>query len=318
MHDIGGDAGPGEDLNDSVFLGDTNTHQRTPPDLSPLLPTTAGPTLHPSAASLIYSKKSNLESNNSSVELNSDDDLKLIPKSSSSSSKKNSLHRNRYFCFEDASIIQNKENESSGGSFNNNNIVRSVTKKTEIKLNSPNLSPIRQDELLVKETTKSSLNKSSLNKKKDSNKKSTSRLMPSSQQHMNTDDDVNMSSGSKSLIFMDTCVNKQESGEIGEDDKANNDAAGEGQNFSFSESIVNHEHKGHYPREEFYVKKLYYETEPQDADSVEINDDTYRNANNAKHLQNKSLNTNTNNNNMLHEEKQSSFLMPSSCYSLSL
>ncbi len=303
MHDIGGDL-PGEDLNDSVFLT-TSNHHRTPPDVSPLLGNNkggasllhhshGGSTLLP-ASSLLYNKKSNLDSNNSSsVELNSDDDFKHLQKSSlSSSTTKSSLHRNRYFCFEEASVIHNKENMN--GSFTTNNLVKSA-KKSEKMLTSPNLSPIRQGDLLVGEKSRPS----SLGKKTSSKKTNKANR---------DEDETNMSTiesapalgpnNSRSIIFMETCVNKQE--------KENEN----GQNVSFTESIVNHEHHGHYPREEFYSKKLFHESENPEVIDAEIND-TYRNSNNMHSHKKSAMFNKSASSNMMHDEKQNSFLIPSS------
>ena len=306
MHDIGGDMAPCEDLNDSVFLGTNTQQQRTPPDMSPLLPAKCtsqshgGSTLLPSSL-LSSRKKSNVASNNNSNEhVDSDDDFRLI-QGSSASSTKSSLHRNRYFCFEDASLVHQQQKDNELASFGHAN---SATKSAK-KLSSPNLSPIRQDEL-VKDTASCSASRT----------KSSLKKQPKAES--NADEDVvNMSvaAPNKSIIFMETCVNKNDQVEKTIDDSKNNDA----QNVSFSEVIVNHEHQGHYPREEFYVKKLFHEREQ--------NDDTYSNSNqsnahnhvsaaNSRGLQVKSsssnanTNDNNNNNNMLQDEKQSSFLIP--------
>jgi hypothetical protein len=321
LHDIGGDvAAPGEDLNDSVFLAANNQH-RTPPDVSPLFGNNnnnnnnkcasmshshGGSTLLPASSLLYTNKKSNLDSHNSSVELFSDDDFRQMQHKSSST--KTSLHKNRYFCFEEhASIIHNnKENDSGGGgvSFNANSLVvkSGSKKKSEKIITSPNLSPIRQDELVKEEKSKS--HPSSLNKNsKKREHKNNANEQEGEDANMSTVDSVPAavmaSNNSRSIIFMETCVNKLE--------KDEND---NGQNLSFSESIINHEHHGHYPREEFYTKKLFHESEQQEIDA-EIND-TYRNST-SNQIQNSKKNNNLLNkssSNVMHDEKQNSFLMP--------
>jgi len=323
LHDIGGDvAAPGEDLNDSVFLA-ANNHHRTPPDVSPLFGNSnnnnkgasmshshGGSTLLPASSLLYTNKKSNLDSHNSSVELFSDDDFRQMQQKSSST--KTSLHKNRYFCFEEhASIIHNnKENDSGGGvSFNANSLVvkSGSKKKSEKIITSPNLSPIRQDEL-VKEEKKSKSQPSSLNKNsKKREHKNNANEQEGEDANMSTVDSVPAaaatavaSNNSRSIIFMETCVNN----------KLEKDENDNGQNLSFSESIINHEHHGHYPREEFYTKKLFHESEQQEIDA-EIND-TYRNSN-SNQIQNSRKNNNLLNkssSNGMHDEKQNSFLMP--------
>ena len=184
-----------DDINDSVFLGNNNNnnnnHHRTPPDLSPLMNTSRTPPAH----TLHATKKPNFDSNRSSEEINSDDDFRLIPKSSLSSTK-TSLHRNRYFCFEDASIII-QSNKDASGSFsvpNSNSIVHKSAKKNEKVLNSPNLSPIRQDEAANQQT--------SLSKKVGSGSSSKKNAPLLGSQHEN---EANMSAvaENKSIIFMD-------------------------------------------------------------------------------------------------------------------
>jgi hypothetical protein len=211
----------------------------------------------------VDSKQSNfVNSDNASTdEFFTDDDdendkggnnFRPIQKSSLSSTK-TSLHRNRYFCLEDASIIHEKNNQvEKAASFSVN---KNQSDKT---LNSPNLSPIRQDEL-VKVT---SVKKSNL---------SANATVASS----------TSATASKSIIFMDT---KEE-----EIENKNN--------VSFSESIVDNDHHNHYPREEFYVKKLYHENissfNNKREQYEEIND-TYPNTQNTKN----------------EDEKQSSFIIP--------
>lgn len=217
IHDIG-DFGHDDDLHDSVF----EQQHRTPPDLSPLLPD-----VEAIKNTMTPIKECKTPPNQDST---SKDALNI-----------NKQHHNRFFHFDMNSGHRATDTANQNKDQITEPISRSAVKK-EKNLNSPNLSPIRQQEV-----SNSTLHGSQSGSLKNSNKK---RLVHSSNKETlvksTNDEDMNASSSSlfaKSIIFMDI---EQENLAI----RPNNEL----QNLSFSEEIVGYDHHTHYKREEFYKR----------------------------------------------------------------